>query len=206
MDSGEVTDFTLNLIILTLCSASLGFHCAYVNAIKSPQMSVWFNFFHSGRQLNWISPKWLSISCLCVTSGAGCWGIQTHSPIYLTPISHLAQSVWLSIFEKHKSCNVIGEPVLFLHASSCALIDCFKTFFCVCLFVRPCRTLCCGYSCFCVREYYFYVSPAKHIQYLNSGIAARWGRGLVQACQWHSIAQQLLVAVTPWPAFPLHHE
>lgn len=128
-----MTDFTLNLIIQTLCSASLGFHCAYVNGIKSPQMSVWFNFFHSGRQLNWISPKWLSISCLCVTSGAGCWGIQTHSPIYLTPISHLAQSVRLSIFQKHKSCNVIEEWALFLHASSYVLIDCFKnTFVFVC--------------------------------------------------------------------------
>lgn len=41
------------------------FHCAHVNTIKSPQMSAWFNFFHSVRQPNWISPKWLSISCLC---------------------------------------------------------------------------------------------------------------------------------------------
>lgn len=59
-------------------------------------------FFHSGRQLNWISPKWLSISCLRVTSGYGCWGIQTHSPIHLTPISHLAQSEWMPVLQKCK--------------------------------------------------------------------------------------------------------
>lgn len=81
----------------------LELHCVYVNTIKSPpQMSTWFNLFHSGRQLNWISPKWLSISCLCVTSGYGCRGIQTHSLIHLTPILHLAQSKRLHILHNLK--------------------------------------------------------------------------------------------------------
>lgn len=71
-------------------------------------------FFHSGRQLNWISPKWLSISCLRVTSGYGCWGIQTHSPIHLTPISHLAQSEWMPVLQKCKkkiNRNAISKNV-----------------------------------------------------------------------------------------------
>lgn len=63
-----------------------------------------------------------------------------------------------------------------------------------------------GHSFLFVQGYLFCVSTVDHIQLLNFGTEARWGPGLVQACQWHSIAQQLLVAVTLWPAFPLRSE
>lgn len=53
-----------------------------------------------------------------------------------------------------------------------------------------------------LQEYLFSVNRP----YLVFCVTARWGPGLIQACQWHSIAQQLLVAVTPWPAFPLRCE
>lgn len=64
------------------------------------------------------------------------------------------------------------------------------------IYISQCVDILDGYFCFFVH----------HIQSLDFGWAARWGTGLAQACQWHSIAQQLLVAMTPWPAFPLHRE
>lgn len=167
-------------------------HCVYVNTIKSPQMSTWFNLFHSGRQLNWISPKWLSISCLCVTSGYGCRGIQTHSLIHLTPISHLAQSKWLHIFQKLKKKKI---------KKCCIKIKCMRVKHTISDFELEVFFLLWNLYVF-LQEYLFSVSRP----YLVFGVTARWGPGLIQACQWHSIAQQLLVAVTPWPAFPLRCE
>lgn len=54
-------------------------------------MSKWFNLFHRGRQVNWIPPKCLSISCLCVTACnsalPGGARIRSHSEVFLSSFS-----------------------------------------------------------------------------------------------------------------------
>lgn len=181
------------------------FHCAHVNTIKSPQMSAWFNFFHSVRQPNWISPKWLSISCLCDE-----W---LSLPGISEPFSHLLNfqiTFWAKCAATHfpkikmnwkkKKLNENETNIQFIESDFkfgevlflLFLINCMR----LCYRDRVLSLFLC--VCVCVKLY-----PRKnHIQCLNFGIAARWGPGLVQACHWHSIAQRLLVAVTPWPAFP----
>lgn len=64
----KVTYFSVNVIILRapFFPVSLCWGATYVNTIKSPQMSKWFNLIHCG-QVNWIPLKCLSRSCLCVT-------------------------------------------------------------------------------------------------------------------------------------------
>lgn len=156
-------------------------HCVYVNTIKSPQMSTWFNLFHSGRQLNRISPKWLSISCLCVTSGYGLPG--NSDPLSHSLNSHItfnAEQV-VAHFSTKKMC---GGGVRVKTESNLRFSDVKLEVF----FLLNMSTIL--LSC----ENIFPLS-------LHYTVTARWGPGPIQACQWHSIPQQLLVAVTSWPAF-----
>lgn len=178
MDSGEVTDFTLNPIIqsqqqlkswsCTVCMLTPLNHpkCLH-DSIFFTVDDNWIEFPQSG------CPFPVRVWRVATV----CRGIQTHSLIHLTHISHLTWSKWLHIFQKKKKKNggIVRESNLLFSDVKLEVFFALNTILLLCENIFPLSLRC--------------------------TVTARRGPGPTQACQRHSVPQQLLVAVTSWPAF-----